>query len=171
VIFHRRMPSDSEQLERAPEADSRRIVRECLPSDSSAIKRILSEANLSSLETSDLRDAVSNQIASYHTQVCEVGKEVVAALQWRQVGQEVEIFDVAVDATHRRQGIASILLESVLGLARERGAKEFFMEVRESNAAALALYRTLGFSVTGRRPNYYRDPDDAALLLRLDVTV
>jgi ribosomal protein S18 acetylase RimI-like enzyme len=95
---------------------------------------------------------------------------VVAVLQWRQVGQEVEIFDVAVDATHRRQGIASILLESVLGLARERGAKEFFMEVRESNDAALALYRTLGFSITGRRPNYYRDPDAAALLLRLDVT-
>ncbi len=158
------MPSESEKPERAPEPDDRRIVREGQPFDGLAIKRILGEARLSVLPRSDSGTAASN-----HAQVCAVGKKVVAVLQWRQVGREVEIFDVAVDSGHRRQGIATVLLESVLNLAKDRGAKAFFLEVRESNASALSLYRKLGFSVAGRRPNYYRNPTEAALLLRLEV--
>ncbi len=47
------------------------------------------------------------------------------------------------------------------------GIRKIFLEVRESNAAALVLYKNLGFEITGRRPNYYRDPTESALLLQL----
>lgn len=145
----------------------RHFVRARRPSDAQAIGRILGEASLSPLPETDSRNAASNQSVASEVHVCEFGGEVIAVLQWRQVAQEVEIFDVAVGSANRRQGIASLLLQSVLALAKERGATEFFLEVRESNAAALALYRKFGFAVTGRRPNYYRDSNEAALLLRL----
>ena len=157
-------------MESAQEADSRRIVREARPSDSAVIKQILSDASLSSLETSDPPGAATSQTAAHFVHVCELDKNVLAVLQWRQVAQEVEIFDVAVDVRFRRQGIASFLLENVLALAKARGAKQIFLEVRESNAAAITLYRKFGFSVAGRRSNYYRDPAAAALLLRLEFT-
>ena len=145
----------------------RHFVRERRPSDAEAIERILGEASLSPLPAIDSRNAASNQSFANEVHVCEFSGEVVAVLQWRQVSQQVEIFDVAVDSANRRQGIASLLLQSVLALAKERGATEFFLEVRESNAAALALYRKFGFAVTGRRPNYYRSPTETAFLLRL----
>ena len=164
------MPSDSKQTEGAPLADGRRIVREARPSDSAVIKQILSDASWSSLETSDPPGAATSQTAANLVHVCELDKNVVAVLQWRQVAQEVEIFDLVVDVRFRRQGSASFLLENVLALAKARGANQIFLEVRECNAAAIALYRKFGFSVTGRRSNYYRDPVEAALLLRLEFT-
>ena len=164
------MPDDSKQAESTPVADGRRVVREARPSDSAVIKQILSDASLSSLETSDPPGATTNQTAANRVHVCELDNNVVAVLQWRQVAQEVEIFDLAVDIRFRRHGIASFLLENVLALAKDRGANQIFLEVRESNAAAIALYRKFGFSATGHRPNYYRDSNEAALLLRLEFT-
>ena len=102
--------------------------------------------------------------------LCELDSEIVAVLQWRHLGEEAEILDVAVPARHRGKGYARFLLKKFLDLARERGIHELFLEVRESNVAALALYREFRFEPTGRRPNYYRDPAEAALLLRLKLT-
>lgn len=164
------MPSDSNPPNDHPPVAGRPVVREGRPSDAHAIQRILSEAGLSLLPTSDSNRPSTPQNVSNQTHVCEVGGEVVGVLQWRQVSQEVEIFDVAVDSANRRQGIASLLLQRVLALGKERGATEFFLEVRESNAAATALYRKFGFTDAGRRPNYYRDSNEAALLLKLKVT-
>lgn len=170
MIFHQRMPTDSNHPNPATDSNQHRIVREARPADKEQIKRILDEANLTPFESTDPSGAAPNQTASNHVHICEVDGEVRAVLQWRQVGTEAEIFDVAVETTHRRRGIASFLLESVLNTAKAEGAKEIYLEVRESNAAALSLYKKFGFSVTGSRSNYYRDPTEAALLLRLEFT-
>ena len=139
-------------------------MRESRPADSAAIQRILGESGLSFLPPSMPQNS-PNQV-----HVCESGGEVIAVLQSRQIGHELEILDVAVDSRQRRKRFATLLLEGVLQLTKQRGAQEFFLEVRESNAAALALYRKFGFVVAGRRPNYYRRPDEAALFLRLRFT-
>jgi len=170
VIFQVRMASDSNQTKRETEAGEHRIVREAQTSDAEQIKHILDEANLTPFESRDPLVAAANQTATSQVHVCEVSGEVLAVLQWRQVGPQGEIFDLAVDSAHRRQGLASLLLDSVLDLAKSGGAKEIFLEVRESNVAALSLYKKYGFSVTGRRSNYYRNPPEAALLLRLNLT-
>ena len=96
--------------------------------------------------------------------------QVLAALQWRNLGNEAEILDVVVPEKQRRQGHAYRLLREFLLFANKRGVQDLFLEVRESNVAALALYRKLGFAPSGRRPNYYHQPHEAALLLHLKLT-
>lgn len=77
--------------------------------------------------------------------------------------EEVEILNLAVSPTFRRQGIAAHLLATLLGFAPQA---DVFLEVRASNMAAQRFYQRQGFSVCGRRPRYYREPDDDALVLR-----
>jgi len=95
---------------------------------------------------------------------------VVGVLQWRLVDPEAEILDLAVAQVQRRKGHARFLLERFLQLAAKNGVREVFLEVRESNAAAIALYTNFGFSRSGRRPNYYSHPTEAALLLKRKLT-
>jgi len=154
------------------------LFRESTASDEPAVRKILLEANLSFHDSNDIANDPSNEscrsalplVGSRFTCLCDLDSEVVAVLQWRHLGEEAEILDVAVPASHRRKGYARCLLKNFLHLAHDRGIRELFLEVRESNAAALALYCEFLFEATGRRPNYYRDPAEAALLLRLKLT-
>ena len=81
------------------------------------------------------------------------------------LGQEWEIENIVVDSVLRRRGCAKLLLHELLGHASHEGAKRVLLEVRESNEAARALYAQWGFEMIGRRKNYYRDPEEDALLL------
>lgn len=87
------------------------------------------------------------------------------AVFWR-VGGEAELGDLAVDVSCRRRGIGGRLLEHAEAAAREAGAGSLFLEVRESNEAARALYRAAGYQLVGRRRGYYRYPVEDALILR-----
>jgi ribosomal protein S18 acetylase RimI-like enzyme len=53
---------------------------------------------------------------------------------------------------------------------RRRGVNKLFLEVRESNEAGIAFYEKMGFAKTGRRPGYYREPEEAALLMEKKLT-
>jgi ribosomal-protein-alanine N-acetyltransferase len=77
-----------------------------------------------------------------------------------------EILNVAVSAEHRRRGLGRRLVEHALEALQGRGVIQIFLEVRESNAAARALYEALGFELIGRRRGYYRRPVEDALVLR-----
>ena len=90
----------------------------------------------------------------------------------RHVAQEAEILNLAVSISSRGQGQAKALAERILTAFREHSVLRVFLEVRESNSAAIALYEKLGFSRVGRRPAYYREPTEAALVYRkrLDST-
>ena len=149
------------------------LFRESASSDHRAIREILGEANLS-LHSPNRASNTSGSpavpvIGSTSICLCEVDGEVVGVVQWRHLGEEAEIMDIAVPTRHRRKGYARFLLKNFLDLAQERGTREVFLEVRESNAAALALYREFGFEASGRRPRYYREPAEAALLLHLKM--
>jgi [ribosomal protein S18]-alanine N-acetyltransferase len=78
---------------------------------------------------------------------------------------ELHINTLAVSPRHRRQGLATVLLQGIMKEAAEEGARRATLEVRESNAAALELYARLGFQVTARRRNYYTNPVEDALIL------
>jgi [ribosomal protein S18]-alanine N-acetyltransferase len=84
---------------------------------------------------------------------------------------EWEIENIVVSPQHRRRGIGSALVRQVLKTARDAGARPVLLEVRESNTAARQLYGRLGFAETGRRPAYYSDPVEDALLLRFSADV
>ena len=80
-------------------------------------------------------------------------------------GEEIEILNLAVMPAARRANVASNLLEAALAAARNSGGKRAFLEVRASNAAAIAFYERQGFLPTGRRFAYYTAPLEDALLL------
>jgi [ribosomal protein S18]-alanine N-acetyltransferase len=81
-----------------------------------------------------------------------------------------ELDTMAVDARARRRGMGRALLEAMVAWAAGRGAQRMGLEVRTSNAAALMLYRRLGFAEEGRRAGYYSDPAEDALVLSALVT-
>lgn len=84
-------------------------------------------------------------------------------------GPEGELGDLAVRDDRRRSGIGGALVEAVLAEAGARGASEVYLEVRESNESARTLYGRLGFEVIGRRPGYYAEPVEDALIMRRSV--
>lgn len=88
----------------------------------------------------------------------------------RVVDREWEIENIAVAGPARRRGLGTRLLGELLDQARGRGADAVFLEVRESNRAARALYEKWAFLESGRRPGYYNDPEEDALLYRLGFT-
>lgn len=80
-----------------------------------------------------------------------------------------ELESVAVAVSARRAGIGRALCATVLDWSREEGAASIVLEVRAGSAPAIALYEGLSFVRAGRRPRYYRDPEDDALLMRLPL--
>jgi ribosomal-protein-alanine N-acetyltransferase len=106
----------------------------------------------------------------YDCAVAEVDAHVAGFLVSRivfagdeNIPSEQEILNLAVDPQYRRKGIASALLHSTL----RNPATRFFLEVRESNAAARHLYERFGFREVGQRPEYYSDPTETAIVMRL----
>jgi [ribosomal protein S18]-alanine N-acetyltransferase len=83
------------------------------------------------------------------------------------IAGEAEIENIVVAECSRRQGIADALLKELIGLARMQGWSVVFLEVRESNFPARALYEKHGFAETGRRRDYYRQPVEDAVLYEL----
>ena len=99
-----------------------------------------------------------------------VDREVVVGFAiCRITSDELEILNIGVHPAHRRHGIASQLLSSILDQARTSGTKTCFLEVRHTNSAAISFYLRHGFSRAGRRPSYYSHPPGDALLLSLPL--
>lgn len=95
------------------------------------------------------------------------GRVVGVIVAWLLV-DEVHIATLAAHLDWRRQGIAQALLTQVLNSCAREGALSSFLEVRASNEAAQALYRKFGYEETGRRPRYYKDNDEDAILMTLE---
>jgi ribosomal-protein-alanine N-acetyltransferase len=98
--------------------------------------------------------------------VAEMGGEIAGYGLARAVAGSGEILNVAVAPERRRQGLARAMLLSLLKGLGQRDVTEVFLEVRASNAAALALYQEHRFEPVGHRPDYYRRPREDALVLR-----
>lgn len=81
---------------------------------------------------------------------------------------EAHIATIAVHPDYRHNGIGRGLFASALKQAAGRGAKRAMLEVRASNEVAQALYRQFGFEIASRRPKYYRDNLEDALLMNLE---
>ena len=95
----------------------------------------------------------------------ECAGEVAGFLLASRLRDEMEILNLAVTATGRRRGTGIRLVDFALRVARQKDVAHVFLEVRESNAAAVALYQRAGFEISHRRENYYRDPPETALVM------
>lgn len=152
-------------------AEPFRLFRPGRTQDGEAIRAILVGSNLSAPALGDLERATHTRIGEILTFVCEQDHEPVGVLQWRHVGEEAEILDLAIRQDHRRRGLALFLLQNFLDHLSHSAVRAIFLEVRESNSAAIALYKKVGFQISGRRASYYRNPEESALLMNLSFEV
>jgi [ribosomal protein S18]-alanine N-acetyltransferase len=85
------------------------------------------------------------------------------------VADEAHLHNLAVKKEFRKQGLAQRFMDVMKEISRQVGLKTQTLEVRESNAEAIKLYRKCGFVVKGRRPLYYADTHEDALIMWADV--
>jgi ribosomal-protein-alanine N-acetyltransferase len=136
--------------------------------DAAAVGEILASSpeaaawSVKSLEQINLRGELGWVIEDDH--------KVVGFLVIQSVVAEAELLNLCVAPGKRRAGLAEALLnEAVAELRRDR-VDRLFLEVRESNTPAISFYEKHQFRKTGRRPAYYRDPEEAAVLMMKELT-
>jgi ribosomal-protein-alanine N-acetyltransferase len=99
--------------------------------------------------------------------VAESEGRLAAMLVLWIIVDEAHIATIATPPEFRRRGIARLLLAHALRSAAREGARKSFLEVRSGNQAAQALYREFGFVEDGRRPRYYKDNGEDAILMSM----
>ncbi len=122
------------------------------------------ESFRTSLELDRVRFLVAEDEGSSWGSAARLHGYVIALL----MGDEGEIVDLAVRPSERCRGVGGRLLDQVTAAAGDEGVRSLFLEVRESNLAARALYASRKFTPVGRRRGYYRDPAEDAVLMRRD---
>ncbi len=110
-------------------------------------------------------DESENKIAHYV--VAKDKNRIIGYAGFWHVADEADITNIAVAKDLRRQGIGKKLLEEIIKKAKELKLSLMTLEVRESNCAAIELYKRYGFEEIGRRKRYYHDPVEDALIMTL----
>jgi len=102
--------------------------------------------------------------------ILEVNDQHVAHAVISRAADESELLMISVDPDHQGKKYGSFLLKDVIQRLKAEGINFMFLEVRESNTTAIALYESLDFAETGRRNNYYPTADgrEDALMYSLD---
>lgn len=103
--------------------------------------------------------------------VAQEGQTLLGYVGSQTCQDETDMMNIAVSPASRRQGVARALIEALVSALRERGSKQLTLEVRASNGPARQLYESLGFLQVGLRKNYYRNPQEDALILRKEWTL
>ena len=112
-----------------------------------------------------LAEELENQCAAFLVAEDSVSGRVLGYAGLMVVADEGYITNVAVFPEYRRQGIAAQILQVFVQFAEANRLVFLTLEVRPSNAAAIALYQGFGFEEVGRRKNYYDLPKEDALIL------
>lgn len=115
-----------------------------------------------------VHDLASEEIAALLVAMADEGPgaRIVGFLCAWIVSGELHINNIAVHPGYRGRGVASQLLEALLGQARTKGVTVGYLEVRASNEAAALLYKSFGFRPISLRRNYYDHPQEDAVVMR-----
>ena len=116
--------------------------------------------------------ALRETLSSPHARLfcAELGGVVIAYGGCYLLGDDADITNIATHPDYRRRGAAAAVLEVLTACAKEAGMLAIHLEVRASNAPAIALYEGFGFSVDGLRKNYYKNPTENAVLMTFSLT-
>lgn len=115
----------------------------------------------------------SNQGERYLNLQLTTDGEMAAFAITQIVLDEATLFNIAVDPAYQRRGLGRALLEAVIDEVEKRGVATLWLEVRASNAAAIALYESLGFNEADVRRNYYPTADghEDAIVMALPLSM
>ena len=98
----------------------------------------------------------------------EDGGRILGYIIFWLVHDEVHVLNVGTAPEARRRGVARALMDEAVAVGREKGARLSTLEVRRSNAPAIALYRSLGYREVGVRPRYYAEENEDAIVMTLE---
>jgi ribosomal-protein-alanine N-acetyltransferase len=119
---------------------------------------------------STFRGEIQNRPISHpHVVVHTALNRVIGHIIFWQIGEDVQINNIAIHPDFRRLGIGEQVLKQVIEQVRFKGASWVMLEVRPSNLAALKLYKKLGFKMMGIRKGYYTNPAEDAFVLALHL--
>ena len=136
------------------------MIRRAVSDDTGKIFEILKATN-----TPWSAESIKGSIENGLCLVFDKG-DIKGVIFFMLAADECEILNFAVDYRFRRQGIGKKLLSEGLALCTETGALFAYLDVRQSNAGAIAFYEKMGFEKTGKRTKYYSAPCEDALLYR-----
>jgi [ribosomal protein S18]-alanine N-acetyltransferase len=143
-------------------------IRICRAQDLMAIERILEGSpEAAAWSENSLAEVLGHDPG--HFLVALRNGELAGFIVARSAGAEAEILNLAVEKSARRQGIGGGLVQNLLRRCTAEQVVTVFLEVRESNLAAMTFYAGLGFEYVGRRERYYRNPEEDALVLRREL--
>jgi ribosomal-protein-alanine N-acetyltransferase len=141
------------------------VIRAAGPDDVPAIAGLeLDNLGADAWSEGLVAEGVHGRLPTVHYLVAEVDGEVVGYAAASIVADIAELQRIAVDAGHRRGGLATELVRAIRQRAQDAGADRLLLEVREDNAGALAFYTAAGFGEVARRRRYYRDGATAVVL-------
>ncbi len=140
-------------------------IRSAVPADAASLVAIERRCFSDPWSETSFREALDSPWS--FGLVAHTGQSATGYLIAREVAGTGEVLNLAVSPDFRRRGVARALLRAGLTFLRKRRVDEVFLEVRESNLTAQALYRSLGFRPVGQRAAYYRNPKEDALVLWL----
>lgn len=141
----------------------RKLVLEDAPAIAELEKRCFSDP----WSEKSIASEVHNPLAYWL--VAEDGGEILGYIGSQSVLDAADVMNLAVSPEHRRKGIGEKLIKALTRHLQENGVIALLLEVRVSNAPAISLYEKLGFVQVGRRPRYYTNPREDALILRKEL--
>ena len=150
-------------------------VRQLEPAHVAEVMRIAVETRLSHWSAQSYLDEMKNPDAvmlrladdDYPVAGFIVGRFIAGGTV--EVRKDAEIYNIAITSDKQRCGLGQRLLDAFLERCRESEARQVWLEVRESNNKAIDFYRKNGFEYVQTRPNFYDEPREHALLMRLDL--
>lgn len=141
----------------------RKLVLEDAPAIAELEKRCFSDP----WSEKSIASEVHNPLAYWL--VAEEGGEILGYIGSQSVLDAADVMNLAVSPEHRRKGFGEKLIKALTRHLQENGVIALLLEVRVSNAPAISLYEKLGFVQVGRRPRYYTNPREDALILRKEL--
>ena len=139
------------------------IVRLMTEEDTKQVAQIEQEIFSRPWSRQGFLDAIRNKNTLYL--VVEEKNEILGYLGLWKSMEEADITNLAVKENARRKGVAELLLQEAKRITLKEGVIAFTLEVRVSNQAAIQLYEKHGFHSVGRRPGFYEDPKEDALIM------
>lgn len=140
-------------------------IRIMTPADVAAVARIESQAPSAAWGEQTFLDCL---LLAYDAWVLESADQIAGYIVFSRDDDAAHVLTLGVDEAQQRRGVGAALVRHLI--ASCAGLPEIWLEVRESNAPAISLYRQLGFEVINKRANYYRDSGEDAVVMCLKLT-
>ncbi len=136
-------------------------------SDIEIIKNIEKELNINILPYNSIVEDLKN--SNYLYFICKLSNIIVGYIALSLVIDTMDILSIVVKKDYQRCGIATNMLDYIIGIAKEKNIANIFLEVRKSNAPAISLYKKFGFIEISIRKNYYKNPQEDAIIFKKQI--